>query len=208
MRNILTQPCVTHVLLIDSESEPQIEELTGNCVSLHQHFRDAFYEATRELISQVYRVVLVLREGRTDVLGLTSGIEAEMKAAEISFSVNKVAEEDMFMWKGKVGLLCCSLWTVAGALLLNDVPIPPTAAEPILDLANRLRHGSEHLALRRSGWFGTDFHVGLLARDSSVGYLLIKRRAIHQLRPGHTLKDILRAMASNCQPGEVHISDW
>jgi hypothetical protein len=204
MRNILTQRHLTHLLLIDTETESKIRQLTGNCVSLRKRLSDVFYEESSSLISHVYSVVLALPESRTNLIRITVEIEAVMKSVGVNFSVNMVRDEDMFLAKGKVGLLSCSLWRIAGALLLNDVPISPTAIEHILDLANRLSQSGKHLVLRKAGWFSTDFHVGLLASESSVGYLL--KGSLSRFSPEHGLEDILKFMKFNCRAGELYLT--
>jgi hypothetical protein len=150
-----------------------------------------------------YSVVLALPESHTNLARITAKIETEMKSAGISFSVNRVRDEDMF-FEGKLGLWLCSLWMIGGAVLLNDVPIPPTAVEHIVDLANRLSWSGEHFVLRKAGWFGTDFHIGLLADASSMDYLL--KGSLSRFGPNHSLGDILRFMKSNCRRGELLVT--
>jgi hypothetical protein len=190
------------MLLIDAETEDRVRELASNCVLLADCLPDIFYGEPDELIYRLYRVVLVLPESDTNLVRIATDIEADMKSSGLNFSINKVRDEDMFLTKGKTGLLCCSLWLIAGSLLLNDVPIPLNAVERIIDIANWVSSSEKHLVLRKAGWFGTDFHIALLARCDSVGYLLRS----HIISPNHNLEDILRVMKSNCGRGELFVT--
>lgn len=201
MRNLTTQRHISHLFLIDMETETQIRELANNCLEFVECLSDIFHEASHKMVSSVYSVVFALPESDTNLVRIGADIESQMKNSGLNFSVNKVRDEDMFLVKGKVGLLSCSLWRIAGTLLLNDTPIPLTAVEHIVGLANRLSQSREQLVLRKAGWFGIDFHIGLLARDSSVGYLL--KGSLVRFGPNHRLEDILRSMKSNCGPGEL-----
>lgn len=205
MRNISIQEHITHLLLVDMETETQIRKLVGNCRAFAESLREVFHGAPLSLISRVYNVVLAISESNKRLAHIVTDIEVEMKSAGLSFYVDSIREEDMFLVKGKVGLLFCSAgWNIASALLLNDVPIPLTAVERIVDIANRLSHSGEKLALRKAGWFGVDYHIGLLAPYGSVGYLL--KGFLSRFPLNHSVHDILRVMKSNCRAGELLVT--
>jgi hypothetical protein len=46
LRNVALQRHISHVLLIDTEAEAQIRELTSNCVSFAEGLSDVFYDAS------------------------------------------------------------------------------------------------------------------------------------------------------------------
>jgi hypothetical protein len=94
--------------------------------------------------------------------------------------VNSVAEADMFLIKGKAGLLACSLWSIAGATLVNDQPIPVMYAESILSLANR------HEGIYP---IGKGAHAALIANQTSIGPALLK------LPQDHTLAELVQAIS-------------
>jgi len=153
-----------------------------------------------------YKVVLALPEARTDLSKTSQELEREMKGIGVTFSVARILEKDMQLSMGKVGLLSCVLWQIAGSVLLNDVPITRAQAERILALANKLANSHHHLALPKKGLFGTDFHIGILRSDSSVGHLL--KGSFTRLRDSHSLGEILRLMKENCRGDDLYVAKF
>ena len=84
--------------------------------------------------------------------------------------------------KGKAGLLACTLWALAGAVLLNDKPIPTSLAELLLHAANT----DETIRVLDEG-----FHAALLPSSAS---LTSKGPSALRLPERHTVQDILRRL--------------
>lgn len=198
MREISTQRHITQLLLIDTETNSQIRELVDNSKAFAKRLSEIF-----GCIHPRYTVILTMPESNIELINFVTDIKAEMISAKVDFVVNIIPESSMFL-KGKIGLLLCSLWCTAGALIVNDVTIPITAVEQIAIFANRLSNNRIKLVLRKLGWFGVDYHMGILSSESSVGYLL--KGSFPRLSEGHTVQEILQFMKSNCQKGELNIT--
>jgi hypothetical protein len=142
-----------------------------------------------------YRVVLAIPES-SSLAPACQTISAVLKMRGINTHIVQVKPEGMFLCRGKVGLLSCVLWCIAGAVLLNEVPLSEEQAEKLLNQANRFLHTSHHLILMKQEWFQKDFRYGLSRSDTSIGHLL--RSALARFPDRHSLSDILRAMETNC----------
>lgn len=97
--------------------------------------------------------------------------------------IHAVPDSEMFLVKGKAGLLACSMSLIAGAILVNDAPISPANAELILSLVNRRPPGIHQI--------GEGGHAAITGSQSSIGPTLLR------LPDNHTLSDLLGALGAS-----------
>jgi len=177
MFNYLMQRHITHLLLIDTESVETMRTLVRNAADLCRRFCEIAGTSTYDK----YTLVLVFPKSRTDLAKPAAELESEMKQLGAECHVYAVDDADMFLVRGKAGLLSCSLWAIKGAILVNDVPIPPENAELVLSLANR----SEGIYP-----LGNGQHAAIIGSATSIG------PSLHWLREDHDLSDLLDALSA------------
>lgn len=133
MLNYATQRHLSHVLLIDSESAGTMLTLAENALDLRAEF------GTVSGVSPYgrYTLILAFPANRADLAKVASDLKQRSDRAGARCVINAVQDADMFLIKGKAGLLSCSLYTLAGAVLVNDSPIPRGSAAAILSAANK-----------------------------------------------------------------------
>jgi hypothetical protein len=204
MRNISVQRPLTHILLITNESAEEIKALTENCKALSTSIANLYYDESAEAIQRIYLVNLAISTENPVLTTLMPEIELDMKRAGVGFSVNPIQEENM-MSSGKITLLLNSLWNSAGAILINDQPVTPSAAEMLINLVTKLSYGKARLVLRRKGWFGTDDHVALLASTYVVGSLLTGYQV--RLPANYGFGEMVQLMKTNCPKNELLIEN-
>src|SRR5437660_10478622 len=120
MLNYALQRHISHVLLLDTETPTHLRELSRNAKELHDRFCELFQVPRYKN----YTLILALQKSNSDLETAAKQVEAEMNKHGVKCAISSVADEDMMLVKGKAGLLSCSMWTIAGAVLLNDIPIP------------------------------------------------------------------------------------
>ncbi len=199
LHSATAQP-LTHVLLIDGDAPESVRELGNNTHLVSQCYRHLLLEDSDSIMASKYRVILATPEA-SKLAATCDDVSGELKAKGIFADVETVKAGDMFMWKGKVGLLSCLLWRLGGSVLLNEVPISEKQAEKILLQANRFDHNAHHLVLLRRWWLQQELGVGLLRTEGSIGHLL--RGTVGHFSDPHSVLDILRAMKANCSGDDL-----
>lgn len=202
MLNSATAQPVTHVLLFDGDAPQLVRDLGDNTRLVSDCYRRLLFTNSDSIMELKYRVVFAVPEA-SSIAPACKTVSAALKAQGIYAYIAQVKSEDMFVYQGKVGLLSSVLWCVAGAVLLNEVPISEQQAKRLLHQANRFAHTSHHLILMKQGWFGKGFRFGLIRSDASIGHLL--RGALVRFPDHHSVSDILRAMEANCSGQDLFI---
>lgn len=177
MFNYATQRHISHLLLIDTESVATMRTLVRNAADLYR----CFCEISGTSTYYHYTLVLVFPESRTDLVEPVAELKSETEQLGVKCHVHTVANADMFLVKGKASLLSCSLWTIAGATLVNDEPVPLVNAELLLSLAN-CSEGIYRL--------GKGQHAALIGDATTIGTSLLG------LREDHNLSDVLVALSA------------
>jgi len=176
----LSRP-ITHFLLIDTESAATVQALVKNAKELCQRFCEITHEP--RLPEHKYSLYLVFPESRSDLTAHAAAWESEAKQWGAYCSVRALPDSEMFLVKGKAGLLACSKSIMAGAILLNDAPISPANAELVLSLVNH-RPPQIHL-------IGDGGHAAVIGSESLIGSSLLR------LPENHTLSDLLNALGAS-----------
>jgi len=203
MLNSATAQPITHVLPFDGDAPQFVRDLGDNTRLVSDCYRRLFLEDSDSVMELKYRIVFAVPED-SNLAPECQTISAALKARRINTHVAQVKAEDLFLYRGKIGLLTCVLWYIAGAVLLNEVPISEEHAEKLLHQANRFPHTSHHLILMKRGWwFHKDFRYGLIRSGASIGYLL--RGALFRFPDNHSVSDILRAMEANCSRQDLFV---
>jgi hypothetical protein len=119
---------ITQVLLFDTETCFRMKELVQNAADLYRRFC---------LIVDVakyprYTLVVAFPEERADLMRTAGQLKAAMEKEGIKFRISAVPDTEMFLVKGKQGLLACTHYMIAGYLLQRDGQIPLEEAEGIL----------------------------------------------------------------------------
>ena len=177
MLNWATARPVTHVLLFEDDDAQLVHDLSDNTRLIADCHRELLGEDSNSIMELKYRVVIAVSEA-SSVAAMCESVGAALNARGIYTYVARVKAEDMIVYQGKVGLLSCVLWCLAGAVLLNEVPISEPRARKLFQQANRLDHTSHHLVLMRRGWLQQDFSLGLVRsggedRVNGVDYILL-----------------------------------
>lgn len=189
MFNYSTQRHITHVLLVDTESAAWMRSLVANAADLYRQFCEI---AALSRYSS-YTLLLVFPQTRNDLAAPASELASEMHQIGVACKVNAIADADMFLVKGKAGLIACSLWSIAGALLVNDAPIALRNAELVLSLANR--HEGVH--------FVDDGHAAVIADARSINTSVLR------LPEGHSIGDLLKCIMEGPKPlGSAQKRKW
>jgi hypothetical protein len=175
MFNRWSQRHLTHVLLIDTEAAATMRTLAANAADLYRKF----CEIASSPRYPDYTLALVFPKTRGDLATVAVELQSTMERLGVDCRVRAVADDEMFLVKGKAGLLACSLYLIAGAILLNDKPIALSQADSVLSLANS------------SGVHFVDANAGVIAHQSSINM------AMRQLPKGHSVRDLLRCAATN-----------
>jgi hypothetical protein len=163
---------------MDSESSEAMGTLAENAWQLHRAFGTVAGVSTYAH----YTLILAFPSARSDLVSLTSDLKSKSEQADVKCTVNAIQEADMFITKGKAGLLACSLWCLAGAVLVNDTPISTTAAAYILSFANH--EEGVHV-------IGEGLHAAVISRQSDIDHRIMR------LPDGHDLEQILRAIGAS-----------
>ena len=143
-----------------------------------------------------YTLVLAFPASRSELVGAASELKEQSKRAGAQCRINAIRDADMFITKGKAGLLSCSLFSLAGAVLVNDSPIPPASAAVILSFANK--EGGIHL-------IGEGMHAAIVSNQSEINHRILR------LPDGHDLEQILGAMGAHHErqyPSGRHHRKW
>ncbi len=202
MFNSATAEPITHVLLLDEESPQVVRDLSDNMRLVSDCYRRLLHRVSDSIMESKYRVVFAVPE--SSALATTcQTISAELKAGGIHTHLALVKAEDMFAYQGKVGLLLCVLWCIAGAVLLNEVPISDQQSEKLIIQANRFHRTTQQLALMNQGWFQRDCRLGLIRSYTSISRLLGGAPA--RFPDHHSVSDILRAMKANCPKKDLFV---
>ncbi|MFH1373425.1 MAG: hypothetical protein ABII79_06505 [bacterium] len=186
MFNYATQRHLTHILLIDAEPVEIMQELVQNARQLYSHFceiagKDRYHH---------YSLRIVFPETRTDLASPANELVSRLKQEGIDCGLYDVKDADMFLVKGKAGLLVCSLWLMAGAVLLNDVPLSTADAGSLLTLANR----EEGIHLLDRG-----LHAALIGNQTTIDNKLLR------LPAEHDLSDVLRTLGAGERRGHIRL---
>lgn len=179
MLDYARQRHITHLLLIDKETVARMQALAHNAGELYRRFCKIAGVSAYDH----YTLVIVFPELRTDLAKPAADLETEMTRLGAKCNVLAVADADMFVMRGKAGLLACSLHRIAGATLVSDVPIAVGAvgiAESILSVANN-----------STGVYpiGGGLHAAIICHASSIDYSLFR------LPERHDLSDVLGALS-------------
>lgn len=177
MLDYAIQRYLSHILLVDSESPGAMRGLVQNAFELHA----AFGEVSGVSPYGHYTLILAFPSSRGDLAHTASELAEQGKRAGAKCRVNAIPDSDMFMTKGKAGLLSCSLFSLAGAVLMNDSPIRLDAAADILSLTNERR--GIHLV-------SEGMHAAIVSSQSDINQRILR------LPDGHDLEQILRAMGA------------
>jgi hypothetical protein len=194
MFNWLTSRAITHLLLIETETVESVRLLVDNAVELCREFCEITCQP--RLPEHKYTVVLVFPDSRADLAVLANSMESALARWGGRLVTNAVRESDMHLVRGKAGLLACSLWMLAGALLVNDAPVSPEHAWDILSLIN----GPPEVAL-----IGSGRHAAIIGAQELVGPTLIR------LPENHTLSDLISALeayARSLAPARKRRPGW
>jgi len=204
MLNSATAEPVTHVLLFDAGTPEQVRALGENARVVSGCYRHILCEDSDNIMRLKYHVVFAVPEANS-LVACSQDVAAELNAAGIYAYVAEVKSEDMFLYQGKVGLLSCVLWSIAGAVLLNEVPLSETQAEKLLHQANRFHHTAHHLILLKQRWFQPELRFGLVRSCTSIGYLL-RDALIRGFPKRHSVSDILKAMNACCSGDDLFLA--
>ena len=186
----MTQTHVSHLLLIDRERADEFRELSHNAGELYQQFCKLLNVPR----CNCYTLVLAFPKERFDLGPAADEIDSYIKGLGARCIINSVADADMMLVKGKAGLLACSLWALAGAVLLNDRPIPLAFASSLLQAANT----EEDVRV-----FDKNFHQAIVGRT----VITLRGRSLLNLSPGHTMEDILKRLSADV-PMKVSRKPW
>ena len=143
-----------------------------------------------------YTLVLIFPDSRTDLAVSADAMGSTVTRWGGRFQTHAVPESKMHLVRGKAGLLACSMWMLAGALLVNDAPISLNDACDILSLINR----PPAVTL-----IGLGRHAALIGAQELVGPTLIR------LPESHTLSDLISALesyASSLAPAPTRKQGW
>ena len=177
MLDYARQRHITHLLLVDKEPVARMQALAHNAGLLYRRF----CEIAGVSAYGHYTLAIVFPEPRTDLAKPAAELESEMKRLGAKCHVHAVADADMFLTKGKAGLLSCSLCIIAGATLVNDAPIAVENAGTILSVANN----SEGICP-----LGGGLHAAIICTATSIGPSILR------LQEGHDLSDVLEALGA------------
>ncbi len=180
MINYAIQRHLSHILLIDSEPTDTMELLGENALELHREFGELAGVDPYDR----YSLHLAFPTAREDLSIVASELKRKFDEAQLHCSLGSVRTDDMSLMQGKAGLLACSLWCLAGAILVNDSVISTTAAAGILSVANR--QDGVHV-------IGEGLHAAVICRQSEIDQRLAR------LPDGHDLARILQALGASEQ---------
>jgi hypothetical protein len=171
------------MLLIDTEPTNKVQLLMQNARELYQQF----CEIARVPRYDLYKLFITFPEIRTDLVKAAPNMEPEIEKTGMQCRMYGVRDADMLLVKGKAGLLACSLWGIAGAILINDEPIPVESAGSILSLANHTQ-GIHAIGKGRN--------AALIGSTASIG------PSIRRLSPQHKLSELLDVLSAGTNIGQ------
>jgi hypothetical protein len=183
MSLLLLHP-VTNVLLFDKEPLSTIRPIVDSTECFRDYLVNEYFEESHELLGLKYKAVLAVPASRTDLVPYLAYIESQMEERGVALVVSTVKPEDMMYGGGKLDLLACSLWLVAGAIILNDHPFTGTIASTLYKTAQRLQNGAMRIALQKTGWLRYQPHYCVL-RDEAATYVGIANRELSGLLVRH-----------------------
>jgi hypothetical protein len=172
---------ISHFLLIDTESAATLQALVENAGELCRRFCEITYEP--RIPQYKYTLNLVFPKSRSDLAAPAAALASTVKKWGGDYHVHDVPDSEMFLVKGKAGLLACSMSFIAGAILVNDAPISPANAELVLPLVNRRPPGIHPI--------GDDRHAAIIGSQGLIGPALLRSPE------NHTLGDLLSALGAN-----------
>jgi hypothetical protein len=181
---------VTHMLLIDHESEQQTRILAKNMMDVAERYADRSYATS-------YRSIISFPSTRADLAHVGKWIKEEASVRGIKICVSPIKESDFFIEDGKLGLLACKLWQSFGTILLNDEPFSFLLSDTVLKMSDRFQFDSPYEAvLFKSGWFSINRHVCLMRaipRTNARVKMLLEMGG----RP-YALSNIIHHLDKNC----------
>jgi len=200
--NITPAVPITHIMLFDTETSRQIQELCDNASLVFNKYKILLMPDSSALMGYKYKLVIATPEAG-HLANECEKTRITLQDSGMNVLLALLKNQDMFAEEGKIAMFSCLLWRMSGAVLLNETPLSPEQTEKLLIYANMIDKTGHHLALFKKGIFQTEHRIGLIRSSSSLDPLL--RGNAEKLQEEHSISDMIKLMKRNCPKKDLYL---